>query len=676
MGQTNLYAEKYAYVERGDAGNSHTNQLQLIGGTLNTPTFLLRFPALPNSLKFRKITAVGIEFGVSGNGQAGILKETFLSDDFDPETLIFDTIPTSENAVQLSIQMIVGVPAVGTAFETNIGKTLTGNGISVMQILQNRTCIFPSFYKYKVSGGATSAISIFTQLYSGGGQDQYRPHLVVSHSDADVGAEDLAMQGRDYINPHIANTLRWDYTLSQSVYEQLSVTYETFYWKEHGASTYQSISVTPGAKKVDIPAETFPAASSIDYYVRVVCNSGVTSDSAVVTSSTADTIPTATPETPKTTVEETDAQIVFSWNVANDSGSLPIKSELQYSTNNGTSWADLATILGSNTEYTAPADTFSAGSILWRVRAYNIDNVAGEWSSASFVALGAPPAPSILSDGLPFATITWQSSGQQAYQIEMDGEDLGTFFGTDKTYKVQTPLSDGSHTVRVRVQNEYGLWSQYGSSSFNVENVPGDAVELEGLFGADAVLSWITSSSTADFLIFRDGALIGHTTQHSFVDRVALGSRSYYVINRLANGNYSKSNTVSGVLKTDRPLIAPLQGGDWLPLQYSERSVAEQRFTWSKNHSLRHIAGANYPVLELSPYEDLNGTYDAAFLNRSDALPFQQLLGKIVIIKSREGKVLIGALTDYSEVVNTFYLAFQFTVEQIHWEDYIDDENA
>lgn len=673
MAQTALYAEKYAYVDFRNENNSHTNALQPI---LTGPRFLLRFPELPQALKYRRVTEVGIEFGVSGHGQAGVLSEVFLSTDFNPETVTIETVPTSDDALEYSVSLVAGVPAISTPFETNVGATLAGsNTPTPIDILKNRTCIFPSFYKYRSSMGSSS-LSIFTPLYSGGGQEQYIPHLVVSHSDQDIGADELAIQAPDYINPHVDNVLRWDYSLSRNTMEALSVVSETFYWKESSASSYSAVSVVPGSKSVQIPAGTFPAASSVDYYVEVVCNSGVLAASSVVNSSTADSIPTASPAAPISTVETADSEILMTWTVSNDSGSLPTKSDLQYSTNGGISWADLATISGSTTEYTVPANTFTAGQINWRVRAYNIDDVAGPWGESSFIAFGAPPAPSVQSDAVPFATISWQSTGQEAYQLELDGVLLGTFFGYGRQYKLQTPLEDGSHVARVRVQNAYGLWSQYGEASFSITNDPGGEIALDGTFAVDAALFWISADLTADFLIFRDGALIGHTAGDRFTDRFVLGAHSYYVINRLPSGNYSRSNTVEGKMCTRRPLIALLSGGEWLPLRYSERSMTQQSFTWQKTHSLRHIAGATFPVLELSPYEDLSGAYDAAFLCPQDAERFYRLRGQVVVLKSKGGKVLIGAITSISEIVNTFYQACQFTLEQIHWEDYVDDANG
>lgn len=675
MAQTTLYAEKYAFVEQRGVYDAHSNALQNVGGNVYDPLFLLRFPALSDSLKYRGISVVELKLGMKGHGYAGPMREQFVADDFDADTVTYATAPSTDDAIELNINFFAGRS--GTTnyeFDIPVGYTLV-SGSGSKELLEKRTCILRSFYQYFDSMGY-SVLSLYTPLYSG--SSSYLPQLEVHYSDEDVGVVGglISIGYPTYWNPHVAKTVNLSFTLPSNTLAPISITQESFFWREVGASTWNEIPLTPGATSVTVPAETFPGASSVEYFVRITCNSGVTDESQICTSSTADTIPTATPIVPRSSVEKGNEPIVFRWDVENDSGSIQTASELEYSQDDGTTWTALATISGSAKTYTAAANTFSAGTVKWRVRAYNIDSVAGSWSTASFVAIAAPAAPTVQSDAVPFATITWQSSGQEAYQIEIDGKDLGSFFGGGKTYTLKTPLEDGSHVVRVRVQNLYGLWSEYGSAEFSVANVPGEAVTLGAEFGADAALFWNTSEATGDFLIFRDEALIGHTARLYFTDRFVLGEHSYAVINRLPSGNYSRSNTVTGRLCVRRPTVAALDGGEWIELKYSEKSMPEQRFTWSRTHSLRHVAGAKWPVLEVSPFEDLSGTYDAAFLCSRAAAKFRALRGEVVIMKSREGKVVIGALVNVSEVVNAFYLSMQFTIEQIAWEDFVDDQNG
>lgn len=663
MGYVDLYATKYAYVDALGADDSHSNALQPVRGN---GKLLLRFPALDDSLKFRSITTA-LYFHVSGRGYSYIKRQTVLPEDFDAETVTYDTIPQSADASEYALNKKVGVS--WNTFDGQQGSISHGAAEARDSVVK-RTCILDNFL---IENYPTypSSLSFSTPLASGSA----RPYLRVNYSDADVGVYNVTVNSATNMNPHKALTFTWSYSVPADTAEPLAVTGETFFWKTSEESSYHSIAVSPGARQAVVPAETFPGASTIQYFVRVTCNSGVSADSDVMSTSTAAPAVGISLTAPDRTVEIYNEVIKFRWTVTGQSGYGFAKTELRYRRNGG-EWTSLAEVQAPATEYDAPANTFQAGSIEWSARAYNADDVASDWASMSFVAFGSPAAPAVSVDAVPFATISWQSTEQEAYQLELDGELLGTFFGYGRQYKLQTPLEDGSHVARVRVQNAYGLWSQYGEVSFSITNDPGGEIALDGTFAVDAALFWISADLTADFLIFRDGALIGHTAGDRFTDRFVLGAHSYYVINRLPSGNYSRSNTVKGKMCTRRPLIALLSGGEWLPLRYSERSMTQQSFTWQKTHSLRHIAGATFPVLEISPYEDLSGAYDAAFLCPQDAERFYRLLGQVVVLKSKGGKVLIGAITSISEIVNTFYQACQFTLEQIQWEDYVDDSNG
>lgn len=449
-------------------------------------------------------------------------------------------------------------------------------------------------------------------------------------------------------------------------------------WSSDGGTSWNNLTSVSGSDSFSVPANTLPVSSTLSWRVRAYNIDGTAGSwSSPASFTTVDTLPVSTPMSPVGTVEDGSAPITFHWNVVNQSGAAVISSTLQWA-EYGQQFTTLATISGSGTSYTVPGGTFPAGRIYWRVRSTNRQNNAGPWSSNSaysFVNVTAPNAPSVNTDAAPFATITWQADGQQAWRLTVDGKIYGPFFGTDKSFTLPDYLPDGEHSASVEVQGQYGLWSQPGTITFTVANEPGDGIELQGSFGTDAALSWITESPVRDFLIYRDGVRIGHTAGYAFFDRLVLGAHAWRVVNRLADGNYSISNEVSGTLRSCTTQIAPAAGGEWLPLRLSEHSNDEQIFNYSRSYSLRHVAGAELPVLELSPYKDVSGTYDTAFACLQQAKAFEGLRGRVVIIKSRGDNVLIGALTELRKRAGTFSLVYEFTVQACHWEDYVDDPN-
>lgn len=476
-----------------------------------------------------------------------------------------------------------------------------------------------------------------------------------------------------YVPKGKANTFRWSLVNPSSILGKYSVLHSRFYWRNASDANYTVVDCG-AATSYTVPAGTF-IEDTVYWGVEVDTQNNKTVRNINNRLSTQEPLGVATPESPINTVEDGSAPIRFAWSYANSSGMDSTASDLQVSSD-GATWTDLPQVTGSSTEYTAPADSLPGGTVYWRVRSYNQDGAAGDWSpSVSFVNVAAPAAPIVSSDGAPFATITWQAVGQQAYELTVDGRSYGIAFGSGKTYTLSEPLADGEHTAAVRVQGAFGLWSQPGETAFSVTNSGGRTVLLQGGFGEDAVLSWTEQEAGADvpasalsYTVYRDDARIAETEEQQYTDRLSLGLHTYRVIGRLSDGNAAYSNEVSGTVETACLMIAEMDGGEWLRLRLSDQGMQEHGYNFSRTQSLRHIAGAAYPVLEQAPYYDQTGSFDVAFYSRDEARRFEALFGRVVVLKSPQGSVIIGPLSSMDKRENHFYTAYTFTIQRIHWE--------
>lgn len=438
-------------------------------------------------------------------------------------------------------------------------------------------------------------------------------------------------------------------------------------------STWTTLGTVNGdSQTYQVPANTFGTGT---YYWRVRTynadnEAGPWSEAAQF--STVDSPMSAAAVHPVGDICENNLPVDFSWSYSSDTGTEPTRSDVQWSTD-GATWTDLTTTGANVLTYTAAANTFPSGTIYWRVRNYNHNNVAGAWSAVvTFISYGAPPVPSVSADAVPYATIRWQSSGQEAWRVTVDGKTYGPNFGTAKSFTLDEPLGNGQHTASVAIQGAFGLWSEAGQIVFTVENQPGASIRLSGVFYGDAALSWETSDVPDETYVYRDGQKIARTAGTSYTDRLAVGLHSWYVLAKLPGGYYTKSNTVTGELHVCQPKIAKFPAGEWVELTLSENSTRTQTTAYSRSVSLRHIVGAVYPVLEVSAFCDESTSFDTAFADDDAAKAFEALRGEIVILKTCDG-VTVGCLAQLQRVRRQFYTGYTWTLQRIHWEDYIDE---
>lgn len=480
-----------------------------------------------------------------------------------------------------------------------------------------------------------------------------------------------------YADPRNAIKFQWYFASTGGAVPQASA---TFYWRISGESSWTSVAASGSTASVTIPANTFPVASTIEWYIEGTDVGGTSSTSQVYSFSTAAETAYAYPQAPIGVTVDTGKAVTLHWILANADGTQPSRVELSYKLANESSWTIIHAENAAFTEWTTAAGYFPVGEIEWRVIATNRDGVAGPAGTAAFISLRAPDAPvGLTATAVPRTTIRWQGGDQEAYEILIDGETVQQAYGTEvNEWTPDFVLEDGIHVIAVRIQGPYGLWSDPSITTIDVANqVPAgwEDLTLEGRFDVDAILTMSGAESPASPSAnwFRDGKRIAVTHgSREYADRYVLGEHRYYVELWADDGNYARSNILTGTLKSCITRIALFEGGGWVDLRLSENSAGEQGFTYGRTASARHVLGTAYPVLEVSAFEDLSGTYDCAFRDTESAAQMEAMRGRVVILKSRGGRVLIGLLSPLETRYTDFYIACRFTVQAIDWEDFRD----
>lgn len=372
---------------------------------------------------------------------------------------------------------------------------------------------------------------------------------------------------------------------------------------------------------------------------------------------------TATTTKPKNTYAGSWDAINFEWTYASREGLAQKKYELQYKDASHADWTALASAESANTNVNIPPNTFAAGIVKWRVRCTNANNQVSVWSEeASFTAQGKPPAPTVYATSSPRPEITWTGEGQLAYQIKIDNVVLHTAYSTDGQYKVKEYLADGAHIAAVRIQNEYGLWSDWGTAEFTVANTPGAPITLFAAGGEKATLAW-TETDHKTYYIYRDDIPIAKTTAHTYSDQMAIGTHKYKV-RGVAGDSYSMSNEVTVTLSVDAPEIAALGEMQWLRLEYSTAQNSPLGVSAYQDVAYQFYAGRRYPVAETSQQITKIYSFNAAFNDAAQAAAFEGLLGKTVIYRDQHGCLCTGPLMGFELSIDQFFRAFSCSIQQ------------
>lgn len=504
------------------------------------------------------------------------------------------------------------------------------------------------------------------------------PYIRYQYEDVVVNIKN-AYPVSGFINERVTNVFGWDFYvpfMADTFVRPVNLNQKSakFRWRVFGETAYNEIVVTGSQKTITLPAETFPStAQYVEWQVVVTTDDDVEgTPSAWFKLSLTDSTP-GKPEivSPRSTFIDGAAANRFQWIHKISTGSTQKKYDLQYSTNSGTTWVDLSSEETPNNYYDVAANTFAAGTVLWRVRTYNSDGVAGDWSdAATIVVRSSPPAPGIASvTNKPRPTITWQSAEQQAYQVKAGGYyDSELVYGVEKELKIPVFLPDGNQEVFVRVQNVLGLWSEWSSVTIPVKNVPWTIEFSVKRYNNGVQLS--CSAGFTEYQYYRDGELIAKTADPTFIDYLSNGKHSYQVYG-VNSDNYTKTTVITEIIYPAAAVISPVDAINWVTLTYKRGAYPTHDLSDDQEISYQHYSGRPLPVAEIG--EAVNVPHILAFsAPREVSDKIQGMRGKKVVYKDNTGDIAIGILNGfrrsrgaYRPTTGTFDFDIQFTITEI-----------
>lgn len=661
MATQKFYANQSANIRPSDSSyNDHTSEVFNVGVNANP---LLSFNVGGSGSEFNIITNIALALYLTAASSApNYTQVSALGEPFDEETVTYAKAPGVYNTKGY-----------------NLGSASTNAYFVFDDIAKDATAA-----KYIVSNGVMMSAAGTGQGCSfQSSRAANKPYIEITTSTAlATGSLKNFAPASGYIDLSKDNIFSFDFEqkADEPSITPLAVKSFTLQLREHGQTEITSISVTTwagDAPNVTVSAGTI-SGESIDWRVIAKTNANQTLTSDWMTLSVEDVPPTAWAISPKDVVVDGSKDQIFIWGHASSTGTAQSKTDLQKSAD-GSTWQTLATVTGAARQWTCPAGTLTSSIKYWRVRTYNADGVAGEWSDAAqIVVIAAPSAPSIqIKSTGPRPSISWQTSEQEAYQVELDGKPSGgTHYGTEKSWTSPAYLADGSHTVRVRVQNQYGMWSDWGAAALPVTNTPGASITLNVEASSVAELSWQTSGSYDFYLVYRNGKPIAKLTQTQYTDELSSGSTTYQVRGCYADSsNYGLSSAVTATITTGQYVtLYGIASGKKVTLKHC--GLKNQPVQNAINRDIQYIFmyGSTYPHAERSEFvtKKVGGT--AVFLPDEDKAGFDALIGELVCLKTQSGEMVIGYLNETSDTsrVNPDKSVVNFSIQQIDYSEVID----
>ncbi len=339
--------------------------------------------------------------------------------------------------------------------------------------------------------------------------------------------------------------------------------------------------------------------------------------------------------------------VQFKWQYNNSTGESQNKFDLKWSTN-GTTWTTVTQTTGNN-YYNMPANTLPTGNIYWKVITYNEYNEASPESDISvFYAVGAPGTPiitEIANTNTPKPTIIWISESQQVYQVQVlqDGDtiyDTGSVPGISSREHIVTAfLDDGTYTVKVRIKNEFDLFSSWASANFTISTSKPmkPPITLQNCKHSINAISNLADNNY--LLLFRKEVnsdsfrCIAKATTNIIEDCTIESNKQYQYFVRAVNGigTYFDSDIKSVVSATfNMSVLSPVtELTNIFEVRHNLKERPVKTMNISTPNTSNYFSGRKYPVVEYSEHLGCAITL-TFFIN--DVREYEKLL-KIIYLK-------------------------------------------
>lgn len=398
--------------------------------------------------------------------------------------------------------------------------------------------------------------------------------------------------------------------------------------------------------------------------------------------------------TPKSETKRNSEVIRFEWQYQSEANDTQTKFDLQWSSNRGQTWNTI-TQSTSNEYYDMPADTLPVGDIVWKVRTYSAEGLVGEYSDqAAFVSAGKPDTPVLTSpsdiENTSRPVIAWTGVGQVMYQAQvLQGEIIvwnsGEVASTAEQVQVGADLADNtSYTAKVRIKNQYDLWSDWASKAFTVDfelpNKPAFEI-VKDLVRASVRLTITnpTPDGAGGFAhndIYRrkvGGSWIriatGIERNGTYEDCAMASSQPYeYMVRTIGTFGYMDSDVKYADIRVKNSQLASITDKDiYVPLIYNP----QRNISLGMGRTLMQFAGRKKPVAEFSEHIDLGMVLSFVMKDIEDIDTLMALVesAETLLYRDNRGRKIYCTIGSLDIDEERKYWTVSFTIAEVSYQE-------
>ena len=253
----------------------------------------MMFGAYPSNIRHKALRNVALTLNVRAKAGRYSSFSALVCEQFNPGTLTYlnqpdlvNTNPSGSSRRYLSYSFGSG----STDFTGNLqlsaseGGSVSEAGKSGLAyyVLKHRAFRISGYEGYLRDSGDIGQVR--TVLQNG----STAPYLTIEYDNSTniLSSVGFTSKPTGTISSNEAQTVAWDYTKASGqdyycVDDTWAQRSAIFYWKAQSASTWNQIPISGNVKSLTIPAGTFPAASTVQFYLRGTDEEGTTSQTEV-----------------------------------------------------------------------------------------------------------------------------------------------------------------------------------------------------------------------------------------------------------------------------------------------------------------------------------------------------------------------------------------------------------